>query len=172
MVAMLAFGASAYLLLYASGELRRSLAPTVSRPGHHGQRNRAGDSHPLAAAGSRLDGGRLERGDRSARGRGGADRYGFWRRVDWAAPSGGGAGGRGFLETGNRGRSVSCRGLLLASLALSATPRCNRAEGVLHRLNHAAHLPLAGAWFAGLIPFVMCLPDAATRNCSATLSMR
>jgi copper resistance protein D len=31
MATMLAFGASAYLLLYASGELRRSLAPSVWR---------------------------------------------------------------------------------------------------------------------------------------------
>ncbi len=28
-------------------------------------------------------------------------------------------------------------------------------EGILHRLNHAAHLLTAGAWIGGLIPFVL-----------------
>ena len=47
---------------------------------------------------------------------------------------------------------------LLASLGLvgHATMQSG-AEGVLHRLNHAAHLLAAGAWLGGLIPFAMCL---------------
>lgn len=31
------------------------------------------------------------------------------------------------------------------------------AEGVLHRANHAVHLLTAGAWIGGLVPFAMCL---------------
>jgi putative copper resistance protein D len=31
------------------------------------------------------------------------------------------------------------------------------AEGVAHRVNHAAHLLTAGAWIGGLVPFAMCL---------------
>jgi copper resistance protein D len=30
-------------------------------------------------------------------------------------------------------------------------------EGALHRANHAVHLLMAGAWIGGLIPFAMCL---------------
>ena len=47
---------------------------------------------------------------------------------------------------------------LLASLGLVGHAAMQTgAVGVLHRANHAVHLVTAGAWIGGLIPFVMCL---------------
>jgi putative copper resistance protein D len=49
-------------------------------------------------------------------------------------------------------------GALLASLGLVGHAAMQTgAEGVLHRLNHAVHLMTAGAWIGALVPFVMCL---------------
>jgi copper resistance protein D len=47
---------------------------------------------------------------------------------------------------------------LLASLGLVGHAAMQSgAEGILHRANHAVHLVAAGAWIGGLVPFVMCL---------------
>ena len=47
---------------------------------------------------------------------------------------------------------------LLASLGLTGHAAMQTgAEGVLHRLNHAVHLLTAGAWIGALVPFMMCL---------------
>jgi copper resistance protein D len=47
---------------------------------------------------------------------------------------------------------------LLASLGLVGHAAMQTgAEGVLHRANHAVHLVTAGAWIGGLVPFAMCL---------------
>jgi copper resistance protein D len=47
---------------------------------------------------------------------------------------------------------------LLASLGLVGHAAMQTgAEGVLHRMNHAVHLLTAGAWIGGLIPFALCL---------------
>ena len=47
---------------------------------------------------------------------------------------------------------------LLASLGLVGHAAMQTgAEGVLHPANHAVHLVAAGAWIGGLIPFAMCL---------------
>jgi copper resistance protein D len=47
---------------------------------------------------------------------------------------------------------------LLASLGLVGHAAMQTgAEGVLHRANHAVHLLMAGAWIGGLVPFAMCL---------------
>jgi copper resistance protein D len=47
---------------------------------------------------------------------------------------------------------------LLASLGLVGHAAMQiGAEGVLHRTNHAIHLLTAGAWIGGLVPFAMCL---------------
>jgi copper resistance protein D len=49
-------------------------------------------------------------------------------------------------------------GALLASLGLVGHAAMQTGvEGVLHRANHAVHLLMAGAWIGGLIPFAMCL---------------
>jgi copper resistance protein D len=47
---------------------------------------------------------------------------------------------------------------VLASLGLVGHAAMQTgAEGVLHRLNHAIHLLTAGAWIGALVPFAMCL---------------
>jgi putative copper resistance protein D len=47
---------------------------------------------------------------------------------------------------------------VLASLGLVGHAAMQTgAEGVLHRANHSVHLLMAGAWIGGLIPFAMCL---------------
>jgi copper resistance protein D len=47
---------------------------------------------------------------------------------------------------------------LLASLGLVGHAAMQTgAEGTLHRVNHAVHLLTAGAWIGGLVPFAMCL---------------
>ncbi len=47
---------------------------------------------------------------------------------------------------------------LLASLGLVGHAAMQTgAEGVLHRMNHAVHLLTTGAWIGGLVPFAKCL---------------
>jgi putative copper resistance protein D len=49
-------------------------------------------------------------------------------------------------------------GAVLASLGLVGHAAMQSgAEGLLHRANHALHLLAAGAWIGGLVPFAMCL---------------
>ena len=49
-------------------------------------------------------------------------------------------------------------GLLLASLALVGHAAMQSGPvGVLHRANHALHLLTTGAWLGGLVPFILCL---------------
>ena len=56
------------------------------------------------------------------------------------------------------GPAALAAGALLASLGLIGHAAMQSgAEGVLHRLNHAAHLLAGGAWLGGLIVFAMCL---------------
>ncbi len=59
---------------------------------------------------------------------------------------------------------VALSGLLLASLGLVGHAAMQTgAVGVLHRANHALHLVTTGAWIGGLIPFVMCR-DLTAKN--------
>jgi copper resistance protein D len=54
--------------------------------------------------------------------------------------------------------TAAASGGLLMSLGLVGHAAMQSgAEGVLHRLNDAAHLLAAGAWLGGLVPFAMCL---------------
>jgi copper resistance protein D len=56
------------------------------------------------------------------------------------------------------GPTTLASGALLASLGLVGHAAMQTgAEGLLHRLNHAAHLLTTGAWLGGLIAFAMCL---------------
>ncbi len=49
-------------------------------------------------------------------------------------------------------------GAMLASLGLVGHAAMHTGvEGLLHRGNHAVHLLAAGAWIGGLVPFAMCL---------------
>jgi copper resistance protein D len=53
---------------------------------------------------------------------------------------------------------TTASGALLASLGLVGHAAMQTgAEGVLHRVNHAVHLLTTGAWIGGLVPFAMCL---------------
>jgi copper resistance protein D len=57
-----------------------------------------------------------------------------------------------------------CAGLLLASLGLvDHAAMQTGAEGVLHRMNDAVHLLMAAAWLGGLIPFIAFL-DACGKD--------
>jgi copper resistance protein D len=70
-----------------------------------------------------------------------------------------------FGPRGEWAATAVASGALLASLGLVGHAVMQTGvEGVLHRLNHAVHLLTAGAWIGGLIAFVMCL-DAYSRNC-------
>lgn len=56
------------------------------------------------------------------------------------------------------GATLLASAALLASLGLvDHAAMQTGAEGVLHRANDAAHLLTAGAWIGGLVPFAMCL---------------
>ena len=158
MATMLAFGASAYLLLYASGELRRSLAPSVwplvttasaialmsailwlQLEAASMADNWSAATDPRAVAAVLTD---------AAFGAAWIGRLVLAAMLVVAA----------FCRNGNWATIGVLSGLLLASLALVGHAAMQTsAEGVLHRLNHAAHLLTAGAWFGGLIPFVMCV---------------
>jgi putative copper resistance protein D len=161
MAAMLAFGASAYLWLYAPDNLRRALTPAI-------RRLTIGAS--LVALVSATVWLALEAASM-------ADDWGaatspetiatvlthtsfghtwiarlvlaaalvlasvFALRSDWATIS--------ILSA-----------LLLASLGLVGHAAMQTgAEGVLHRANHALHLLATGAWLGGLIPFLLCLRE-------------
>ena len=53
---------------------------------------------------------------------------------------------------------TTASGALLASLGLVGHAAMQTgAEGVLHRVNHAVHLLTTGAWIGGLVLFAMCL---------------
>jgi putative copper resistance protein D len=59
-------------------------------------------------------------------------------------------------------------GLLLASLALVGHAAMQAgAEGLLHRCNDALHLLAAGAWLGGLVVFVLCLAEYADAKLGA-----
>jgi copper resistance protein D len=63
-----------------------------------------------------------------------------------------------FSPRGEWAATAIASGALLASLGLVGHAAMQTgAEGVLHRVNHAVHLMTAGAWIGALVPFVMCL---------------
>jgi putative copper resistance protein D len=159
LAAMLAFGMSAYLWLYALERLRLALSPAVRRL------TLIASLVALITAIAWLA---LESASM-------AD--------DWSAALDPGAIGAVLTDTAfghawaahllltaalvavvvfsPRGRwaaTAVASAALLASLGFvgHATMQ-TAAEGVLHRANHAVHLVAAGAWIGGLIPFAMCL---------------
>jgi copper resistance protein D len=63
-----------------------------------------------------------------------------------------------FSPRGRWAATAVASAALLASLGFVGHPTMQTAaEGVLHRANHAVHLAAAGACIGGLIPFAMCL---------------
>ncbi len=159
MAALLAFGASAFVWLYAPERLRRRLTPAIWR---------------VAAASSvvALITAILWLALESAS-----------MADDWSAATDPDAIGA-VLDHTAFGHAWAVRLVLAAALvaAVALTPRDRWApitlvsaaslaslalvghaaiqtglEGIAHRANHAAHLLAAGAWLGGLIPFMMCV---------------
>jgi copper resistance protein D len=159
MAAMLTFGASAYLWLYASERLMVALSPVVRRLAFVAS---------LVALVTAIVWLALESASM-------AD--------DWSAALDPGAIGAVLTDTafghawaahlvlaaalvavvafGPRARwaaTAIASAALLASLGLVGHAAMQTgAEGVLHRANHAVHLLTTGAWIGGLVPFAMCL---------------
>jgi putative copper resistance protein D len=163
MSAMLAFGASAYLWLYAPDNLRRALSPGI-------RRLTIGAS--LVAFVSAIAWLSLEAASM-------AD--------DWSAATDPGMVAAVLTGTsfgniwilrlalaaafvlvaafGPRGSWATMTilsALVLASLALVGHAAMQTGpEGVLHRASHALHLLATGAWLGGLVPFLLCLREFA-----------
>ena len=159
LAAMLAFGMSAYLWLYAPERLRLALSPVVRRLALIASLG----ALITAVAWLALESASM------------AD--------DWSAAIGPEAIGAVLTDTAfghawaahlilaaalvlvvifePRARWVAtavASAALLASLGLVGHAAMQTgAEGVLHRMNHAVHLLTAGAWIGGLVPFAMCL---------------
>jgi putative copper resistance protein D len=158
MAAMLAFGASAYVWLYAEDRLRRALAPAIGR---------------LVAASSVIalltavlwlaveaasmaddwdaafDPDTLGAVLTTAFGRVWVARLVLAAALVVAAV---------LPPRGRWATTTVVSGLLLASLALVGHAAMQSgAEGILHRANHGVHLLAAGGWLGGLVPFAMCV---------------
>jgi putative copper resistance protein D len=177
MSAMLAFGASAYLWLYAPDNLRRALSPTI-------RRLTIGAS--LVALVSAIVWLSLEAASMADDWSAATDpdmvtavltdtSFGnVWiLRLALAAAF---VLVAAFAPRGSWATITFLSALVLGSLALvgHATMQTG-AEGFLHRANHAAHLLTAGAWLGGLVPFVMCLSaydENGLRSGAVTAMMR
>jgi putative copper resistance protein D len=157
--AMLTFGSSAYLWLYAPERLRVALTPAVRRLALIGSivalltavawlaLESASMADETSAA---LDPGAI-----------GAVLTDTTFGHAWAAHLVLAAALVAVVVLGPRARwaaTALTSGALLASLGLVGHAAMQTgAEGVLHRANHAVHLVTTGAWIGGLIPFAMCL---------------
>ncbi len=165
MAAMLVFGSSAFLGLYAPTDLQRAFSPTMRRLA-------------LAASLVALTTGivwlALEAASMADDWRAAADpgvisavltdtefghawiaHLAFTAALVVAAV---------FAPRDGWGAIAILSGLALASLALVGHAAMQTGlEGILHRANHALHLLATGAWLGGLIPFVMCC-DAYAAN--------
>ena len=162
MAAMLAFGASAYLWLYAPDNLRRALSPAVRR---------LTITASLVALVSAFVWLSLEAASM-------AD--------DWSAATDPEMVATVLTDTSfghawiarlvlaaalvvavfarrDHWRTIAIlSALLLASLALVGHAAMQTgAVGLLHRANHALHLLTTGAWLGGLVAFVLCLREYA-----------
>ena len=159
MSAMLAFGASAYLWLYAPDNLRRALSPAI-------RRLTIGASLvalvsaivwlSLEAASMADDWSAATDPDMIAAVLTDTSFGNVWiLRLVLAAAL---VLVAAFAPRGSWATITFLSALVLGSLALVGHAAMQTgAEGVLHRANHAAHLLTAGAWLGGLVPFVMCL---------------
>jgi len=159
LAAMLTFGASAYLWLYAPERLMLALSPAVRRMAFIGSLvalisailwlalESASMADDLGAA---VDPGMI-----------GAVLADTAFGHAWAAHLILAAALVGVVVFGPRARwgaIAVASAALLASLGLVGHAAMQiGAVGILHRVNHAIHLLAAGAWIGGLVPFVMCL---------------
>jgi putative copper resistance protein D len=165
LAAMLAFGSSAYLRLYAPAELRRALSPAVRRLAV------AASLIALATAGLWLA---LEAGSMADDPGAALDpqaiaavltdtAFGQAWIVHLALAAVFAAAA--LIAPREAWTTIAIlSGLVLASLALVGHAAMQTGvEGAVHRATHAVHLLSAGAWIGGLIPFLMCL-DAYARD--------
>jgi copper resistance protein D len=159
LAAMLTFGASAYLWLYAPERLMLALSPAVRRLALIGSLvafvtaivwlalESASMADELSAA---VDPGAI-----------GAVLTDTAFGHAWAAHLVLAAALVAVVVFGPRARwaaTAVASAALLASLGLVGHAAMQTgAEGVLHRANHAIHLMTTGAWIGALIPFLMCL---------------
>jgi copper resistance protein D len=165
MSAMLAFGASAYLWLYAPDNLRRTLSPAVRRLTIAASLVALVSAIAwlsLQAASMAEDWSAATDPDMIAAVLTGTSFGNVWiLRLAIAAAF---VLVAAFAPRGSWATITFSSALVVASLALVGHAAMQTGvEGVLHRANHAAHLLTAGAWLGGLIPFVMCL-SAYDRN--------
>jgi putative copper resistance protein D len=174
---MIAFGASAFLWLYAPKGLERALAPRIWR---------LVAALSVIAALSAVGWLAMEAASMSGAWGGALDPQTL---RDVLADTGFGAVWRARLVLAalllawvafGRGRSwpttaILC-GALLASLGLVGHAAMQTgALGAAHRANHALHLITTGAWLGGLIPFALalrCCADATLRGEAATAMRR
>ena len=163
MAALLAFGASAYLWLYAPDNLRRALSPAIRRltigaslvafvsacvwlsleaASMADDWNAATDADMVAAVLTDTSFGNA------------------W--ILRLALSAAFVLVAAFAPRGSWATITFLSALVLGSLALVGHAAMQTgAEGVLHRANHALHLLATGAWLGGLIPFLLCLREYA-----------
>jgi copper resistance protein D len=159
LAAMLTFGSSAYLWLYAPQRLMVALSPAVRRLAL------VGSVVALATAVVWLA---LESASMADDWSAALDPAAISAVLTdtafgraWAAHLVLAAALVAVVVLGPRGRwaaTAAASAALLGSLGLVGHAAMQTgAEGVLHRLNHAVHLLTAGAWMGALVPFVMCL---------------
>ena len=165
LAAMLAFGSSAYLRLYAPADLRRALSTTVRRLAVAASLIAlltAGLWLTLEAASMAGDPAAATAPETIATVLTDTAFGGAWAlHVALAAAL---VVAAVFAPRDGWTAIAALSGLLLASLALVGHAAMQTGvEGVVHRANHAVHLLTAGAWIGGLVPFVLCL-DAYARN--------
>ncbi len=177
LAAMLAFGSSAYLRLYAPVNLRRALSPRIKPLALAASLIALATACPWLSleAASMAD-------DASAAVDPGAiaavltdTTFGqaWMPHLALAAALAAAA----LFAPRERWTSIAIlSGLVLASLGLVGHAAMQTGVfGVAHRANHALHLLAAGAWIGGLIPFVLSLDasaDASLRRDAVTAMMR
>jgi copper resistance protein D len=166
MSAMLAFGASAYLWLYAPDNLRRALSPAIRRLTIAASLVALVSAIAwlsLQAASMADDWSAATDPDMIAAVLADTSFGNVWiSRLVLAAAL---VLVAAFAPRGSWATITFLSALVLGSLALVGHAAVQTgAEGVLHRANHAAHLLTAGAWLGGLVPFVMCLSAYDNNN--------
>ena len=166
MAAMLAFGSSAFLWLYAPTDLRRALAPKVRRLAL------AASLVALATAilwlaleaASMVDdpGAAFDPGAIAAVLTDTEFGHAWIAHLALAVAF---VAAAIFAPRDAWGAIVVLSGLVLASLALVGHAAMQTGDlGALHCANHAVHLLTTGAWLGGLIPFAMCRDAYATNS--------
>ncbi len=168
MAAMLVFGSSAFLELYAPVDLRRALSPKLRR---------VALAASLVALATALLWLALETASMADDRRAATDpgmiaavltdtEFGeAW--IAHLALAAALVAAAVFAPRDGWGAIAVLSGLTLASLGLVGHAAMQTGlEGILHRANHSAHLLATGAWLGGLVPFVMC------RNAYAANTLR